>query len=186
MSIDLLIAARLQRLRKLQGLTIEALAAKAGVSRGMISKIERQDSSPSAQVLGRLAAGLGVPLAELIIDELERGGEDGFRPRDQQTLWRDPEAGYLRRQVSEREADTGLELVEITLPPGASVSYPRWSSAPYRQRLWLVTGVLAITYGERHYALSEGDCLIFGVDLPLNFTNPGAQDCRYLLVIAAK
>ncbi|WP_376775530.1 cupin domain-containing protein [Candidatus Sodalis endolongispinus] len=76
--------------------------------------------------------------------------------------------------------------MEITLPPGASVSYPRWSSSPYRQRLWLVTGVLEVTYGEGHYALSAGDCLTFGVDLPLDFSNPGVQDGRYLLVIAAK
>lgn len=186
MSIDHLIAARLQRLRKLQGLTIETLAAKSGVSRGMISKIERRDSSPSAQVLGKLAAGLGVSLTALLIDEKNDSDHELWRPRDKQSVWRDPAAGYLRRQVTEREADSGLELVEITLPPGVSVSYPRWSSAPYRQRLWLVTGVLEVTYGEQHYALSAGDCLTFGVDLPLDFSKPGVQDCRYLLVIAAK
>ncbi|MGL9772918.1 MAG: cupin domain-containing protein [Sodalis sp. (in: enterobacteria)] len=88
--------------------------------------------------------------------------------------------------MTEREADSGLELVEITLPPGVSVSYPRWSSSPYRQRLKLVTGVLEVTYGERHYTFSAGDCLRFDVDLPLDFSNPGVQDCRYLLAIAVK
>ncbi|WP_246579844.1 helix-turn-helix domain-containing protein [Candidatus Sodalis endolongispinus] len=102
MSIDYLIAARLQRLRKLQGLTIETLAAKSGVSRGMISKIERRDSSPSAHVLGKLAAGLGVSLTALLIDEMNGSDGELLRPREKQTVWRDPAVGYLRRQVTER------------------------------------------------------------------------------------
>ncbi|MGL9772917.1 MAG: helix-turn-helix domain-containing protein [Sodalis sp. (in: enterobacteria)] len=52
MSIDHLIAARLQRLRKLQGLTIETLAAKSGVSRGMISKIEGGTAAPARASVG--------------------------------------------------------------------------------------------------------------------------------------
>src|SRR5205807_7058073 len=57
------IAARVRGLRAAQGLSLAALAGKSGVSRSMISLIERGESSPTAVVLEKLAAGLGVTLA---------------------------------------------------------------------------------------------------------------------------
>src|SRR5258705_5409000 len=59
------IAERVRELRAAQGLSLDALAGKSGVSRSMISLIERGESSPTAVVLERLAAGLGVMLATL-------------------------------------------------------------------------------------------------------------------------
>lgn len=183
MSIDEIIALRLQQLRKQQGLSIELLANKSAVSKAMISKIERQQSSPSATILGRLAAGLGVPIAQLIAFP---GSEEGpLRRRTEQALWQDPQLGYLRRQVCERDEKTGLEMVEIELPIAARVSYPRWSSTPYRQRLWLLEGSLQVDYGEQLFCLQTGDCLTFAVDAPLTFTNDGQQACRYLLVMTS-
>src|SRR5438445_9223908 len=59
------IAERVRELRAAQGLSLDALATKSGVSRSMISLIERGESSPTAVVLEKLAAGLGVMLASL-------------------------------------------------------------------------------------------------------------------------
>ena len=59
------IAERVRELRSGQGLSLDALATKSGVSRSMISLIERGESSPTAVVLEKLAAGLGVMLASL-------------------------------------------------------------------------------------------------------------------------
>src|SRR5688572_18927903 len=63
------LAARLRRLRADRGLTLDALAERAGVSRSMISLVERGESSPTAAVLDRLAAGLGVTIASLFTEE---------------------------------------------------------------------------------------------------------------------
>src|SRR6266516_615508 len=59
------IAQRVRELRAAQGLSLDALASKSGVSRSMISLIERGESSPTAVVLEKLAAGLGVTLPAL-------------------------------------------------------------------------------------------------------------------------
>lgn len=181
MSIDEIIAGQLQARRKGKGWSIDRLAQQSGVSKAMISKIERQVSSPSAATLGRLAAGLGISLTELITGPESR--PHPLRRRTEQPVWRDPEQGYQRRQVSEKGTGQGAELVEITLPAGAAITYPRWEPAPYRQQLWLCEGTLQLTYGETHYELAAGDCLSFGVDAPLTFANPGSQPCRYLLVM---
>jgi transcriptional regulator with XRE-family HTH domain len=182
--IDALIAGRLLALRQARGLSLSELAALCGVSKATVSKVERAQSSPSAAILGRLAAGLGIPLAQLLTDERSAVAQR-VRRRADQPLWRDPELGYRRRQVAERDAANGPELVEIELPRGAQVHYPRWSGRPYRQRLWVVDGALRVAYGDEVYELAPGDCLDFGVDRALSFKALGGRGCRYLLVVAA-
>src|SRR5438874_9710485 len=94
------IAERVRELRAARGLSLDALAARSGVSRSMISLIERGESSPTAAVLDRLAAGLGVPLATLF-DAPSRAVEPKpFLRRAEQPVWRDPASGYVRRNVS--------------------------------------------------------------------------------------
>ena len=178
--IDALIAARLLALRQARALSLAALAERSGVSKAMISKIERAESSPTAALLGRLAAGLGVPLAQLFAED---GGAPPkpLRRRAEQATWRDPEAGYLRRQVAEGGPEGQVELVEIELPRAARVAYPRWSGKPYRQSLWMLEGALRVDYGEERYELAPGDCLDFGVDRALVFKALGRSGCRYLL-----
>jgi len=179
--IDALIARRLLALRQAQGLSLAELAERSGVSKAMISKVERAQSSPTAVLLGRLAAGLGVPLAQLLTQDEGRDTQR-LRPRAVQAVWRDPGAGYLRRQVLERGAAGGIELVEVELPRAARVAYPRWSGKPYRQCLWLLEGDLQVDYGEERFRLASGDCLDFGVDRALVFEALGDGGCRYLLV----
>lgn len=181
--IDALIATRLLALRQAKGLSLAELAELSGVSKAMISKVERAQSSPTAVLLGRLAAGLGVSLAQLLTEEKEKEGPQRLRTKAMQEVWRDPEAGYLRRQVAERgTTGSGVELVEVELPRSAQVGYPRWSGKPYRQCLWMLEGALRVDYGDERFELAPGDCLDFGVDRPLVFKALGRTACRYLLV----
>ncbi|MGC1174569.1 helix-turn-helix domain-containing protein [Polaromonas sp.] len=183
MTIDALIASRLLALRQARGLSLAQLAEVSGVSKAMISRVERVESSPTAMILGRLAAGLGVSLAQLLTEDKEEEAVRRLRKRAEQAVWRDPKAGYLRRQVAEREPDNGIEMVEVELPRSARVAYPQWSGQPYRQRLWLVDGSLRVEYGDEVFELEPGDCLDFGVDRPVAFKTLGRSACRYLLVV---
>src|SRR5437879_11989716 len=93
------IAERVRELRAAHGLSLDALAAKSGVSRSMISLVERGESSPTAVVLEKLAAGLGVMLASLF-DPPVAAAQAPSGPvarRDDQALWRDPARGLPRR-----------------------------------------------------------------------------------------
>src|SRR4030081_1166445 len=101
-SLNQRIAERVRELRTAQNLSLDALATKSGVSRSMISLIERGESSPTAVVLEKLAAGLGVMLASLFdapaaASQPPRGPG---APRADQPQWQDPASGYLRRNVS--------------------------------------------------------------------------------------
>src|ERR1700687_5157036 len=93
------IADMVRELRAAKGLSLDALAAKSGVSRSMISLVERGESSPTAVVLEKLAAGLGVMLASLFDAPAPAPKAPGgpVARRAAQPLWRDPASGYLRR-----------------------------------------------------------------------------------------
>ncbi len=182
--MDSLIATRLLQLRQAKNLSLVGLAQLSGVSKASISKIERDEMSPSASILGRLAAALGISLAELFAEN--PAPPQRLRKRADQSVWRDPEAGYRRRQVASNNAGLRFEMVEVEMPRSAQVSYPRWSGKPYPQRLWLLEGSLRVDYGEESFTLDIGDCLDFGVDRPVTFKALGRTACRYLLVIAAE
>lgn len=181
MDLDTMIANHLANLRKDRGLSLSELAGLSTVSKAMISKIERGQSSPTASILGKLAAGLGVPLAQLLADT--NRGQKNFSRKAEQEVWQDPATGYRRRQVSESDPANGVELVEIELPEGALISYPRWGGTPYRQKLWLIDGELEVRYGNETFMMEAGDRLDFGVDRPLSYKNLGNRACRYLLVL---
>ena len=181
-TLDAAIGARVQALRQARGLSLSALAAASGVSKAMISRVEHAQSSATAALLGRLAAGLGTTLSDLLVPPAPR--PQRLHPRHQQPVWRDPELGYRRRQVGPPDAATGVELVEVELPRRTRVSYPRWSGRPYAQRLWLLEGALQVDYGDEHFALAAGDCLDMAVDRPVSFRAGAGAGCRYLLVMA--
>src|SRR5437879_10813315 len=92
------IAQRVRDLRGARSWSLAALAAASGISRSMISVIERGESSPTAVLLEKLAAGLGVPLASLF-DAPVPSHEPVARAKDQ-PQWKDPHSGYVRRNVS--------------------------------------------------------------------------------------
>lgn len=180
------LAVRLGRLRAERGLTLDALAERAGVSRSMISLIERGKSSPTAAVLDRLAAGLGVTIASLFADDARADASPVAR-RAEQTTWRDPATGYVRRNLSPPRHPSPIELVEVVLPAGARVAYdtPGTRAVGVSQQVWVLEGRIEVTVGGATHALDAGDCLAMRLDGPTAFRNPAETDARYLVALAA-
>ncbi|PYM54709.1 MAG: DNA-binding protein, partial [Candidatus Rokuibacteriota bacterium] len=153
------IAERVRELRAAQGLSLDAVATKSGVSRSMISLIERGESSPTAVVLEKLAAGLGVMLASLF-DAPAAAAQVPSGPvarRDDQPLWRDPASGYLRRNVSPPGMPQPMQIVEVHFPPGGRVAFetgPR--DMPVHQQVWVLEGAIDVTVGAARHRLREG------------------------------
>ena len=117
------LAARLRAERETRGWSLSDLAARSGVSRAMISKVERAEASPTAVLLGRLSGAFGITLSALLARaEDDASGAGRLVRAGQQPLWRDPATGYVRRAVSPSGAEP--ELVHVELPPGARVPYP--------------------------------------------------------------
>jgi transcriptional regulator with XRE-family HTH domain len=181
------IACRVRRLRAAQGLSLEALAARSGVSRSMISLIERAQTSATAVVLDRLATGLGVTLASLFDPPADPPPAGPVARREDQPEWRDPASGYVRRNVSPPGVPQPMRIVEVHFPPRARVAFenaPR--GAPVHQQVWVLEGEMEVTVGGECHRLRAGDCLAMGVDRPTMFHNRTRSPARYAVVITTE
>src|SRR5438445_13323493 len=169
------IAERVRELRAAQGLSLDGLASKSSVSRSMISLIERGESSPTAVVLEKLAAGLGVMLAALFDAPagVAQGPGGPVARRDDQPQWRDPASGYLRRNVSPPGVPQPMQIVEVHFPPGGRVAFENAvRDMRIHQQLWVLEGTIDIILGEERFRLRQGDCLAMELDRPTLFHNP--------------
>ncbi len=176
------IAARVRDLRAGRGLSLEALAGQSGVSRSMISLIERGESSATAVVLEKLAASLGVALAALFEDP--QAPASPVARRASQTQWRDPASGYRRRNLSPPGVAAPLQLVEVELPAGARIAYESAArEVPMHQQIWVLDGSVEVTLPDARHRLDAGDCLAIRLVGPTAYRNPGRKTARYLVAI---
>lgn len=179
------VAQRVRELRAQRGLSLDDLAARSGVSRSMISLVERAESSPTAVVLEKLATGLGVPLAALF-DQPGAAGDPVARVADQPS-WCDPGSGYVRRNVSPAGFASPLQIVEVSFPAGARVSFDTGARQPrVHQQVWVLEGCIVVTLGEAQHRLAAGDCLAMVLDQPISYHNPTRKPARYAVVIASE
>lgn len=186
MDINSRIAGRLQALRKHSGYSLDVLAERSGVSRSMISLIERGETSPTAVVLDKLAAALGVTLAGLFA-EAAADTPDPLVRLAEQVSWQDPASGYIRRNVSPPGYPSSIELVEVVFPPGQRVAFDTLTrAADTHEQIWVLAGSIQISrLGNADWTLHTGDCLALRLDRPIVFHNPGPQQARYLVALNA-
>lgn len=183
-ALDQRIAARVAQLRAEAGLSLQALADRSGVSRSMLSLIERGECSATAVVLERVATGLGRMLADLFDAPGALSQPSPLARRAEQAVWQDPGSGYRRRNLSPGGAPPGLQLVEVDFPAGARVAFDSSTrERPVQQQIWLISGELQLTLGEITHALAAGDCLAMRLDQPIVYFNPGRRPARYLVAI---
>jgi transcriptional regulator with XRE-family HTH domain len=184
MDINDRIARRVRELRDERGFTLDALAERSGVSRSNISLIERGQSSPTAAVLDKLSAGLGVTLASLFEDSQPPAAEPSplARVADQPT-WTDPASGYVRRNVSPA-ARSPIQLVDVVFPAGQQVAYDSAArDADIHQQVWMIEGTMDVSVGGTQWQLHSGDCLAMRLDLPIVYRNPTRRPARYLVAL---
>lgn len=174
------IADRLRIERSSRGWSLAELSERSGVSKAMLSAIERGEASPTAALLVRVATAFGLTLSALIARAEMRHGRL-LRAADQPE-WRDPATGYVRRHLSP-PSDSSLELVHVAMPSGQSVSFPAASYTFIRQLIWLIDGRLDFSEGAVVHAMHPGDCLELGPPTDCTFHAPGPLPAVYLVAL---
>lgn len=180
--IDGRLGPRIRDLRAERGLTLDGLARAANVSRAMLSRIERGESSPTAQLLVKVCGGLGVTLSALFAAAEAPAGP--LSRRADQPTWRDPATRYLRRNVSPPGTGSAVEVVEVEFPPGGSVAFDNRRVAGADQHVWVLDGALELELGGEAFRLETGDCLVMRFGQPVLFRNPAARPVRYAVIIS--
>ncbi|MFO1326731.1 MAG: XRE family transcriptional regulator [Rubrivivax sp.] len=176
--MDRRIGARIRLERESRGWSLTELSARAAVSRAMIHKVERGDSSPTASLLARLSGAFGLSMSTLMARaEIAQGRL--LRAAEQPT-WTDPDTGYLRRHVSPR-TELPLDLVQVTLPPKQQVAMPAAAYAFLRQLIWVLDGELVFVEGAVRHRMRKGDCLELGPPADCVFVNETGRACTYVV-----
>jgi transcriptional regulator with XRE-family HTH domain len=175
---------RVRILRRKRGLTLNLLAERSGVSRAMISKLERGEKNPTLVVAAKLAEGLGVSLSQLVGVEERR--EVVVVPRERRMILRDPGTGFERQLLSPSFGERGIEFIWSVVPEGSSSGEFPPHRRGVEEYVVVEKGRLRAVLGGEDYLLEEGDALNFEADISHRFDNAGVGECSYYMVIDSK
>lgn len=177
------LARRIHVERRARKWSMTDLAARSGVSKAAISKIERGEMSPTASVLVRLAEAFGLTLAGLLVRAEQQAS--AIQRAIDQPLWEDPESHYVRRQLF-RSPDNPVELARILLPPGARVVLPAPAFDPVKEVVHVLDGALEITDAGVTHILRTGDSYGLSKAGDITYANPAPTPCLYLVALARR
>ena len=179
--LHLRLCERLREARKQAGWTLDQAGSASGVSRSMISQIERGLANPTLAVAYRLATAYGLSLGELVDQPGKRPRIDVIRADDRRALFRDDDQCRVRT-LSPLALEKDVEFYEIAIRPGGKMT----STPHFRKTREFVTvekGTLLLTSGGDSVRLERGDSAHYPADAPHELANPGRSDALAFLVV---
>ena len=173
-------ADQLKKLRSESNYSMQQLAEMAGVSKSMISKIERGEVQPTLDIATRLAQALGKTLSAM----LETMPETHWVKisRQAQSVWEDPVTHALRRVLSPPFPEGKLEWLEVMTPPETTLTFPALKKGTEKYIL-VLEGEILIEVGEQRFLLTAGDSGYFAAYYPHAFINQTLNKTVYYLII---
>jgi len=172
---------RLRDLRRARGLSLEQLAARSGVSRATISKVELSQTSPGTETLSKLTEALGTSFAAVMSPQSE--GEIVVLRASEQPVMRDRETGLNRRCIAPILPSRGLDWVLNELPPGQSTGTFMPHRTGVEEYIFVLDGKLQAELGDTSQTLGAGDAIYFQAHVPHRFTAIGDVDCKFMVII---
>ena len=169
---------RSERLRR--RLSLQALEARTGVSRSMLSEVERGSKAPTVLVLDRIATGLDTSIARLLGPERQARVIVLRRPEQNAAI--DP-TGWERRILSPVLPGVEFELMRTTIPPGVDAGDFAPHAPGSREYLAMERGTLRLTIDGTPHTLHAGDSIYYAGDCWHGFANPGRVTCAYYLAM---
>ncbi|WCK55314.1 XRE family transcriptional regulator [Aneurinibacillus sp. Ricciae_BoGa-3] len=171
-----------KQVRKEKELTLEELSERSGVSRSMLSQIEREEKNPTLQVACQIAEALKVTLSQLLGQQENR--EVIVIRKEQRLLFRDERSGFERYLLSPSLPSRGVEFVLNVIPPGKESEIFPAHQPGVKEYIAVAQGKLRVDLtDDRTYELDEGDAIYYEADIEHRFINVGNEECRYYLVI---
>jgi len=166
--------------RRRRGFTLEALAAASGVSRSMLSEVERGSRVPTVLVLDRIATGLGTNIARLLREE--QPARTVVLRHHEQVVARD-RSGWERRVLSPVLPRVEFEFMRTTIGPGVDAGEFAPHGPSSREYLAVEAGTLRLTLDDEAVDLRAGDSIFYAGDCRHGFANRGRKACVYYLAM---
>lgn len=176
---------RVRQLRSARGWSLDALARASGVSRSMLSQIERERANPTLAVTLRIARAFGMTLGELLEAPGSGSGVTFIRADDRAYHYRSDKSGRIRT-LSPLNLEKDVEFYEVLLPRGGALR----SAAHYagtREFVTVQRGRVRVESGGDSEVLHTGDSASYRADMPHALVNVGrGQALLYLVDIYSR
>jgi transcriptional regulator with XRE-family HTH domain len=161
--------------------TLDELAARSGVSKGMLSQVEQARTNPSVATVCRLATALGVSVSSLV-EAPEAPSARVVRAEEAVTLWTGGQKGSAARLMVGSGTSQQVELWDVCMVPGdgyASEGHPPGT----RELLLVIEGELTLELDGVPHRVGPGDAIAFVADRPHAYRNLGSTPMRYALSV---
>jgi len=179
-----IIGAAIRRFRRGQGMTLETLAQRSGLSKGYLSKVERGLKSPPVSTLSNLAGALGVDLSDLFPREDNSSRLTLVRKADRRAASRDRSSyGYDYEALAFPRGPKLMEPFIITFTPEAKTNHR--VSHEGEEMILVLEGRMLFFYGQEEIVCEEGDCLYFDSSVPHLGSCLEGERTRILMVISS-
>ena len=176
-----IVGANLRRLRVKRGLSLERMAKASGVSRAMLGQIELGHSTPTINVVWKIARALDVSFATLITEHAASRTSLVLQARAR--LLTSQDGSFTSRALFPFDQPRNVEFYELNLAPG-SIEDADPHPAGTTENLVVTSGVLELTVDKARYRLATGDAIFFEADVPHSYGNPEAQRLTMYLVMS--
>jgi len=174
------LARTLQSLRAERGWSLDQLAARSGVIKGVLVALEQARSNPNLATLARISDAFGVPVTYLV----DVPAEPSVRvtgPDQARTLWHGPSGG-TGTIIAATEAPWAAELWSWTVMPGESFGGDAHAPAT-REMVWVQEGTLTLTVAGVRHQVGPGQCARFPAGLPHGYANEGTERVRLTMIV---
>lgn len=169
---------RAHRLKR--NLTLDVLAARAGVSKGMLVQVEQGRTNPSIATLSRLANGLGVAVARLV-EVAEVPAIRLVEAPDAVTLWRGMEGSTAKLMVGS-DPPHHVELWDWNIAVGDGYVAEAHQLGT-RELLFVVEGTLALSVEGQVQHANAGDAVLFSGDRAHEYHNGGNGHLHFVMFV---
>lgn len=178
--LTIAVARTLQALRADRGWSLDQLAARSGVSKGVLVALEQGRSNPNLATLARISDAFGVPVTRLV----DMSGEPTVHvsePDSGRVLWRGSSGG-TGTILGATDPPWATELWRWDLHPGETFGGEAHAPAT-REMVWVESGTLTLTVaGERHQ-ITAGQCVRFPGGRPHRYANEGTGPVQLTMVV---
>jgi transcriptional regulator with XRE-family HTH domain len=175
------VGANLRRLRVKRGLSLERLARVSGVSRAMLGQIELGKSTPTINVLWKVAQALDVSFSTLL-GQRERPKTAVLLERARGKILSSQDGSFTSRALFPFDVSRKVEFYELRLAPyGLERAEPHTMGTT--ENLVVSSGSLQLRVGAERFRLGPGDAVFFEADVPHEYQNSGHEEAVLYLVM---
>lgn len=172
---------RVKKLRGDRGWSLEELASASGVSRSMLSEIERERANPTLSVTYRIACAFGLTLQELIESADSASSIQIIRANERAQIFRKDKQCQIRT-LSPLNLEKDVEFYELRLPVGGALrSQPHVDGT--REFLTVEEGSIELESGNFREALEKGDSATYRADVDHTISNRAEAEAVLFLVV---